>query len=195
MSPGLDGLTCALFLVTAFVLAGLGQTVWLATDVSRRWASPLDGGRTFRGRRLFGDNKTWRGFVIMVPAVGASFALLAALARQMPAVASGLWPLSVGGYASLGLFAGFGFMAGELPNSFLKRQLGVPAGQAADGSIAQPAFFLLDRLDSPLGMMLTLSLFVPVPAATWLWVLLVGPVLHGLFSVLVFQLGGKARAA
>ena len=178
-----------------FVLAGLGQTAWLASALSRRWASPLDGGHTFRGRRIFGDNKTWRGLVVMVPAAGASFAMLAVLARESPSVAGGVWPLSVGGYAGLGLGAGLGFMAGELPNSFLKRQLDVPAGQAADGPIARPAFFVLDRIDSAAGMMLALSLFVPVHAGTWLWVFLVGPVLHGLFSVLVFQLGGKARAA
>jgi CDP-2,3-bis-(O-geranylgeranyl)-sn-glycerol synthase len=33
-----------------------------------------------------------------------------------------------------------------------------------------------------------------VPAATWLWVLLLGPCLHAMFSVILHRLGVKARA-
>jgi hypothetical protein len=108
---------------------------------------------------------------------------------------AGLWPLTVGEYAGLGLLAGLGFMAGELPNSLVKRRLGISPGRAATGPLTRPVFFVIDRIDSAAGMMLALSLAVPVPPATWLWVFAIGPILHGLFSVLVFQLGGKARAA
>src|ERR1700737_548254 len=122
MTPhALDPFACAVFLVSAFMLAGLCQAVWLASPVSQRFAIPLDGGRTVRGRRVFGDNKTWRGFVMMVPATGASFAFPAPLLAASPLGRAGLWPLSPGRYALLGLWAGLGFMAGELPNSFLKR--------------------------------------------------------------------------
>jgi CDP-2,3-bis-(O-geranylgeranyl)-sn-glycerol synthase len=177
------------------VLAGLCQAAWLARPASHRFAVPVDGGRTVRGRRLFGDNKTWRGVVTMVPATGASFALLAALLSASPVRLAGLWPLSPGPYALVGLWAGLGFMAGELPNSFLKRQLGIPPGAAARGPIAGPLFLLIDHVDSAAGMMLALSLVVPVPWPTWIYVAAISPILHGAFSVLVFHLGGKARAA
>ena len=43
-----------------------------------RWARrPIDGGLELGGRRLFGDNKTWRGVVVVVPA-SAAFAALQA---------------------------------------------------------------------------------------------------------------------
>jgi CDP-2,3-bis-(O-geranylgeranyl)-sn-glycerol synthase len=45
-----------------------------------------------------------------------------------------------------------------------------------------------------LGVLAVASLLVPVPAATWLWVLLLGPCLHALFSVILHRLGVKARA-
>ncbi len=193
MSVGdLNPLACALFLVAAFVLAGVCQAAWLASPRSWRFGSPIDGGRTFRGRRLFGDNKTWRGFVVMVPATGASFGLLSIVASTH---VTGLWPLSAGAYVGLGLPAGVGFMAGELPNSFVKRQLDIPSGAAARGPISRPLWFVIDRIDSAAGMMLVLRLAVPVPWQTWLYVALIGPALHGLFSVLVYRLGGKARAA
>ena len=73
MTPDADPpgspLACAVFFVVAFTLAGLAQlsgSDWLASPLR----VPLDGRRTFRGRRVLGDNKTWGGLVVMVPAVG-----------------------------------------------------------------------------------------------------------------------------
>jgi hypothetical protein len=37
----------------------------LRWDLAPRLNRPIDGGRTLRGRRLFGDNKTWRGALVM----------------------------------------------------------------------------------------------------------------------------------
>jgi CDP-2,3-bis-(O-geranylgeranyl)-sn-glycerol synthase len=127
-----------------------------------------------------------------VPAAGASFGLLSTFVSTR---AAGLWPLSPAAYVGLGLLAGLGFMAGELPNSFLKRQLDIPSGAAARGPISRPLWFVIDRIDSAAGMMIVLALAVPVPWQTWMYVALIGPALHGLFSVLVYRLGGKARAA
>ena len=81
---------------------------------------------------MFGEHKTLRGFVVMIPAAAVSFVALAAAVGD-PA-AAGLWPLTPLGYAGLGAFAGFGFMAGELPNSFIKRQLGIRPGDCPPGA-------------------------------------------------------------
>ena len=189
---GVDPLVAALFVLAAFTLAGAAQTAWFATPMSQAFAVPVDGGRCFRGRRIFGAHKTVRGFVVMVPAAALAFALLATLAAE-PA-RNALWPLSPLSYALLGAWAGFGFMAGELPNSFIKRQLDVPPGAAADGWRGVP-HFLLDRFDSGLGMLTALSLAVHVPWLSWLYVLLFGLFIHWSFSVVMFRLGLKGRAA
>ena len=135
------------------------------------------------------------GFMVMVPATGLAFAFLASLLDVLPAGLKGLWPLSPAGYALLGSWAAVGFMAGELPNSFIKRQLGIAPGAAARGRFAGPLFFVVDRVDSILGLVLALIVAVPVPWRTWLCVALIGPALHGLFSVAFFRLGVKARPA
>ena len=184
---------CAWFLLAAFVLAGMAQTAWFAAPLSRRFSHPIDRGATFRGRRLFGEHKTVRGFVVMIPAAAIVFAALAAAIGD-PAGA-GLWPLTIGGYAGLGAFAGFGFMAGELPNSFVKRQLRIRPGQVPRHRFGAAAQFLIDRLDSGVGMLLALSAIVSTPSLTWLLVLSVGPSIHWAFSVLMFQLGLKSRPA
>jgi hypothetical protein len=184
---------CAWFLLAAFVVAGMAQTAWFAAPLSRRFSQPIDGGAKFRGRRLFGEHKTVRGFVVMVPAAAIAFAALAAAIGDP--VGAGLWPLTIAGYAGLGAFAGFGFMAGELPNSFVKRQLRIRPGQAPRHRLGAAAQFLIDRLDSGVGMLLALSAIVSTPALTWLLVLSIGPSIHWAFSVLMFQLGLKSRPA
>ena len=184
---------CAWFLLGAFVLAGMAQTAWFAAPVSRRFSFPIDGGAMFRGTRVFGEHKTLRGFVVMIPAAAVSFAALAAAIGD-PAHA-GLWPLTIAGYAGLGAAAGFGFMAGELPNSFLKRQLDIAPGAAPRGRTAIVIHFVLDRIDSGMGMLLALDLALELPWLTWIYVLLLGPFIHWSFSVVLFRLGLKQRAA
>ena len=186
-----DPIACGLFLLAAFTLAGAAQTAWFAAPLSRRFARPLDGGRCLRGRRIFGAHKTVRGFVIMVPAAAAAFALLGSLAA--PSV--GVWHLTPAAYAAVGALAGFGFMAGELPNSFIKRQLDIAPGAARQQPAAAALQFAADRLDSGIGMLFVVSLLLPTPWPTWAVVLGVGPVIHWSFSVAMFRLGLKARPA
>jgi hypothetical protein len=194
---GLDPrhLYLALFLVVAFVLAGLVHSAWLGSAASSRFLMPIDGGRTFRGRRIFGDNKTVRGFMAMVPAAAGSFALLAASLGEDSIAQLGLWDLSVVQYAALGAWAGFGFMAGELPNSFLKRQAGVAPGDRPRRRAAAAAAFIGDRTDSILGMLLAVSLVAPTSRWTWWWCVMIGVGLHWAFSALLHRLGVKARTA
>lgn len=188
-----DPLAAAMFLLAAFTLAGTAQTAWFAAPLSRAFALPLDGGAILRGRPVFGPNKTLRGFVVMVPAASAAFAILAALAPG--AAERWLWPMSLPSYALAGAWAGFGFMAGELPNSFLKRQLDIPSGAAPREPRAAAFHFVLDRFDSGVGMLAAMSLVVDVPWLTWAYVLLFGSFIHWSFSVVMFRLGLKGRAA
>lgn len=189
-----DPFSCALFLTVAFILAGLAHSAWLRMPASRRLLIPLDGGLSFRGRRLFGENKTVRGFVVMVPAAAAAFAALhALLAAFAPEMSANVWPLTTAEYAALGAWAGFGFMLGELPNSFVKRQLDVAPGMAPPSRAGAIATFIVDRIDSILGMLIVVSLATPTPWTTWGYVLVIGPGIHLAFSVLLHRLGVKAR--
>ena len=189
-------LPCAVFLTAAFVLAGCTQTVWFRSRLSTPFRVPIDGRRSIGGKRIFGDNKTWSGFVVMVPAVGAAFGVLGLLRPLLPFQwRDGLWPLPPVDYGLLGCVVGFGFMAAELPNSFLKRRLGVEPGAAPANPLARWTCFVIDRTDSIIGGFLALALFVPVSFLTWVYVLLVGSGLHWSFSVLLYHLGVKARPA
>lgn len=190
-----DPLTCAIFLVIAFTLAGFAHTLWLRSRLSYRFRIPLDLGGTFRGKRIFGNNKTLRGFMVIVPATACSFLILGTIVSNHPYLSARLWALSPGSYALLGFVAGFGFMIGELPNSFIKRQLGIGPGEAPGKLGAKVLFFALDRFDSIVGMLIAIGLIVPTPWRVWFYVALLGPGVHWFFSVILYWYGVKERPA
>jgi CDP-2,3-bis-(O-geranylgeranyl)-sn-glycerol synthase len=85
---------------------------------------PVDGGRTWRGRRLLGDGKTWRGFLGGTVA-GSLLALgLNAVRPAVSPVLPAFPPVVV-----IGLPAGA--MLGDLAGSFLKRRAGRERGAPA----------------------------------------------------------------
>src|SRR5262245_55035815 len=94
--------SCALFILLAFTTAGVAQTWWFKSPRAARFAIPLDGGLTFRSRRLFGPNKTLKGFVVMVPTAATVFAVFGAISGAIPSVAETLWPLTVVQWGLLG---------------------------------------------------------------------------------------------
>lgn len=191
-----DPLHCALFLILALMLAGVPHSLWMKNRLSQALAVPLDGGRMFRGRPILGENKTLRGFVVMIPAAALAFAALAVvISLPQGAPPATLWQLTPAGYTALGALAGFGFMAGELPNSFVKRQLGVLPGQAPASDLTRTICFIVDHIDSIVGMLVAVTLAVETSWATWLWVLILGPSIHLLFSWWLFRLGVKRRPA
>jgi CDP-diglyceride synthetase len=126
---------------------------------------PLDGGATFRGRRVFGDNKTWRGVV------GAWVGCVASVALQKYVIADWAGDLAVIDYESVSLFAlgtvfTVGAVVGELPNSFVKRQIGIAPGGRPTGLLV-PVFYTWDQIDA-LFVLWPLLLFWVRPGASLL---------------------------
>ncbi len=86
-------------------------------------------------------------------------------------------------------------MAGELPNSFLKRQLGVAPGASPERTWAAIFTFVFDRFDSLIGLLASAAIFVATPWQLWLILLVGGSFVHWLFSVLLYFFGVKKRPA
>ena len=89
--------------------------------------------------RLFGRNKTWRG-VVVVPLISMLVAPLC-----LANVAGDAW--------LLGAATGLGYMLGELPNSALKRALGIAPGTLP--ARGRWLFIFFDQADSGIGVALT----------------------------------------
>lgn len=186
----------SLSILIAMSVAGLAHGIWMRSPRSIRYAIPIDGGHTFRGRRIFGANKTLRGFMGLIPAAGLAFAALGVL-RDSGAtwLSAGLWGLDPVELFGVGVWAGFCFMAGELPNSFLKRQWSIEPGQVPRSGGMRLFCLVLDRLDSTLAVLFGLALVVDLHALTWMAVLVLGPAVHFGFSVLLYVAGVKRRYA
>jgi CDP-diacylglycerol--serine O-phosphatidyltransferase len=55
-----------------------------------------------------------------------------------------------------GALLGAGYIAGELPNSFAKRQLAIAPGASGSGAAGR-VFWVVDQLDSLVGMLIAIS--------------------------------------
>ncbi len=152
---------------------------------------PLDMGLTFRGRRLLGENKTVRGALTMIGAA-TLFAAWLAHAPGQAASRLALDPLQHTRPYLWGFLLGSGYIAGELPNSFLKRRLGIGAGETGAG-MQKMFFWIFDQLDSLAG---ALALLSTVWRPDWAFIAVVAAlalVLHPAVAVLMVALGLKSR--
>lgn len=169
------------------VLGGaLAHAPVLALDLLKPLKRPLDGAAEVRGRRLFGDNKTWRGAVVVVVGVVVATLLLS------------LWPwwwdrlpdgIRDAGPLLYGVLLGLGVVLGELPNSFLKRQLGV-----APGAQSSLALTIYDQADFVLAVWV---LLLPLWAMAWwqaAFVFAVVTAVHLVINVIGYAIGARETA-
>ncbi len=157
-------------------------------------ARPIDAGRAFRGKPIFGHSKTWRGPLAVAAGTAAVLALQRHLLHPIPAFAS----LELVDYAALpggwfGLLAGAAAELSELPNSFTKRRLGVEPGGTA-GGLRGLVFYLWDQLDLLLGYWLVFAIAVePTALRVGISILVVGGV-HPLLTLVGYLLGVRPTA-
>jgi CDP-2,3-bis-(O-geranylgeranyl)-sn-glycerol synthase len=143
----------ALWLFLAVLGAPLLHAPVLRWDLLRALKRPLDGGRMLGGRRLLGDNKTWRGALCMTAGIVLATVVLWQWdwwRAQLPGDVRAAAPLLVG------LLIGLGTVGGELPNSFLKRRLDIAPG-AQLRTPAGLALSVLDQGDLVLGIWVALA--------------------------------------
>jgi CDP-diglyceride synthetase len=158
------------------VIAGILHMVVVKKDWLPALKKPVDFGASIGGERIFGDNKTWRGFVVMIglsAILGAVQGLVAGPWADQSGVACmsfdvltfrlGLehpifnlehpdpaWPSELAKtYALVNAVLGLGYALGELPNSFLKRRVKIEPGKTGSGALGA-LFFVLDQADSVL---------------------------------------------
>ena len=90
-------------------------------------AKPIDAGRSWRGQRILGDHKTWRGLLCGAVAAAGAFALQRMLYDA--GGGHGLASVDCGTHVILpGVLMGLGTGIGDAVKSFFKRRVGIAPG-------------------------------------------------------------------
>jgi hypothetical protein len=184
--------------VVLLLLPLIGGALFHGLCMKHGWlgflAKPIDRGRTFRGQPLFGHSKTFRGPVCVALGAAAVWAFQQGVLQRIDALAA----LELVDRASLpgwwfGALAGAAAELAELPNSFVKRRLGIGPGKTASGPLSA-LFYLWDQLDLLLGYWLVLATVVPAtPLRVALSILVVGAI-HPLLTLAGYLLGMRSTA-
>ncbi len=152
----------------------------------KHWQTPVDFGVSWRGIRLFGDHKTWRGIV-----TGSIVAILV-MWLQVTLFHHSAWIRSISqpvdynhvSIIGLGFLLGFGALAGDLVKSFVKRRFGVRSGHS---------WFPFDQLDYIVGGVLLSAIYMRLPAILYIWIVITYFGLHLFFSYVGYLLKLKDR--
>ncbi len=170
-------LAAILFFLPAGV-ANAGPIFANKIPILNKWDTPLDFGKSWRSKRIFGDHKTWRGLLFGMLLGGLTAYLLAVTVYKINPNSTRLVAYSIAG----GMLLGFGALAGDAVESFFKRQLGVSPGKS---------WFPFDQIDYIVGGLLVSFPFFNVGVLTYLWVFVVWFCLHLIFSYIGYLLGLK----
>lgn len=162
-----------LFVFLFFLPAGIANMapVFVARIPGlRNWNAPIDGGAVWRGNRVLGDNKTWRGFVVGILAAIIITGIIFVIVSKNVSFVS-IFPENYinANPILLGLLLGAGSLVGDSVESFFKRQLGISSGKS---------WFPFDQLDYIIGAIAFTFFYVPLRPAQYLALLALGFILH-----------------
>ena len=157
----MDILLKALYTIYAFLPAYFAN----ATPTILGGGKPIDFKRNFiDGRRIFGDNKTVRGFI------------------------SGVFAGTVVGILQKELLRGallsFGALIGDLGGAFIKRRFGLDPGAPLP---------LLDQLDFVAGALILSVNFFPIDITSMILIIVLTPFIHFLTNKIAYTLKLKSR--
>ena len=152
-------------------------------------ARPIDAGRTLHGRPLLGHSKTLRGPLTVAAGAGVVWTLQRTVLHRFGALAG----IELVDFASLpgwslGALVGAVAELAELPNSFVKRRLGIEPGATARGTLSV-VFYLWDQLDLLVGFWLVVSWFVPVTPLRIATSIVITVGIHPLLTLVGYLLG------
>ena len=154
---------------------------------------PIDAGATLRGKRVLGANKTYRGVVAVGAGTAAGVGLQVLIHRAGVARNAEMLAYADPAVIGLGFLLGAAAMLGELPNSALKRQLGIAPGSAGHG-IKGVVFYVLDQIDMLLGVWVVLGLAIGVTVLRVVWSVVFLFIAHQILTIVGYQLGMRATA-
>lgn len=158
---------------------GANMVPGLFKNTLKPLGKPIDRGKTWRGKRIFGDNKTYRGLI-----VGVFFSILLAFFQSKLYMVDFFKSISIIDYSEvnflmLGVLLGFGALFGDMIKSFFKRRKGIKFGDK---------WIPFDQIDWVIGSVVFV-LFIYIPDIIHLITIIVlFPILHVIINHIAFFL-------
>ena len=140
--------------------------------------------------RLFGANTTWRGALVMGGGTAVATVALYRVGqyrRRLPVELADANP------ALVGFLLGSAVWVGELPNSFVKRRLGIAPGKQRRGPLGG-VISVVDQADWVPTAALLLRPVYPLRAATVARVFVIVAALHVPVNVVGYAIGARSSA-
>lgn len=171
----MDQMLHILLLAIPLIFGGIIHMVAVKRNVLSYLNKPIH-------QRWFGRNKTWRGFVIMplatLPGVWCSQWI-----EKLMDVNTQVFRVHSSIYLALGL--GLAYCLAEMPNSFVKRRLGVVEGQISEKY--KWFFIIMDQADSAIGCILFYVMIASISLSLAISTVIFGTVLHLMLNILLFK--------
>lgn len=185
-----ENIICMYVTLMPSIIAGILNMVWCKLPILNEINKPIDMGMNYKdGKRIFGDNKTFKGIVgyiilnalmMIVWGFVCRFSELENLnflyVNQKNTI---LFNLIVG------IFLGLGYALFELPNSFMKRRLDIEPGKTISG-LKKVFFIFLDQADSVIGCTLVVGMFYKMSLTFYLMYVLLGSATHLIINMLLY---------
>lgn len=174
------------------IIAGIINSIFCKSNLFLNLKVPIDRGKKLKdSKRLFGDNKTIKGFlgyivfnIIVSIILGVIFNIAKINNYNFFYTYNDntiLFNLYIG--FLLGLF----YALFELPNSFIKRRIDIKPGKNPTGKF-KLFFIILDQADSVFGVALVVWMFYPLGIKLYLLYIALGVVTHLLINMMLYFL-------
>ena len=155
--------------------------------------TPIDLGKNFiDGKRVFGDNKTWKGLFLSIIICILASIVWGIVCSYIPSIGSRNWfyinnENTVIYNILTGGLTGLAYSIFELPNSFFKRRFGIAPGESSKVKGKKRfIFFIIDQIDSITGIMLVLWYFANLTFVEYLQCVLLGGLLHYVLVITMY---------
>lgn len=167
--------TAGILVFIPLIISNVLHMVIVRKDLFSGWAQPIH-------LLALGRSKTWRG-ILIVPSLNA-------LLTPITAMLFGLEGQPWQEFALLGFALGLAYVLAELPNSWVKRKVGIQSGERS--SRFPTLQTLIDKLDSTLGVLAVYGIWYATPMIQWLTLLTLAFCIHLCASWILVQLKVKA---
>lgn len=174
------------------ILGGILNMLFTKTAFYQKHNYPIDSNLYLKdGKPLFGKNKTWIGFVSMI--------LFCIILQVLEGFICQIFNLNYLNYfyyinankisfnILIGFLLGFSYMICELPNSFIKRRIGIEPGNQGNG-ILKWIFIIIDQIDSMIGVMMILYLFSNITIIEYVIFVFIGALTHIFVNYILYFL-------